>query len=98
MANSFIQLMEEEYEPRFMLPNKNGLSDFELIAQRIEKQRLNHRFNSDVADLFLPRMVRTIIGIFGGELANDSDSFDRPAPSDYITPLITRTPKSPGER
>ena len=30
MANSFIQLMEEEYEPRFMLPNKNGLSDFEL--------------------------------------------------------------------
>ena len=98
MANSFIQLMEEEYEPRFMLPNNNGFSDFELIEQRIKEQRLNQHFNSDVADLFLPRMVRTIIGIFGGELANDSDSFDRPAPSDYITPLITRTPKSPGER
>ncbi len=98
MANSFIKLMGEEYEPRFMLPNKNGLSDFELIGQRIEEQRLNHRFNSDVAALFLPRMVRTIIGIFSGELANDSDSFDRPAPSDYINPLTAKSPKGPSER
>ena len=36
MANSFKRLMEEEYEPRFMLPNNNGLSDFQLIEQRLE--------------------------------------------------------------
>ena len=98
MANSFKRLMEEEYEPRFMLPNNNGLSDFQLIEQRLEEQRQNRRFNGHVADLFLPRMVRAIIGIFGGEVATDSDPFDRPAPSDYRSTLSTNTPKGPGER
>ncbi len=98
MANSFKRLMEEEYEPRFMLPNNNGLSDFQLIEQRLEEHRQNHRFNGDVADLFLPRMVRAIIGIFGGEVSTDSDAFDRPAPSDYRSTLPPTAPKGPGER
>ena len=95
MANSFKRLMEEEYEPRFTLPINNGLSDFQLIQRRLEEQQQTRRFNGDVADLFLPRMVRAIIGIFGGEIANESDSFDRPAPSDYRSLKSTRGPMGP---
>ncbi len=98
MANSFKRLMEEEYEPRFTLLYPNGKSDFQLIEQRIEEQRQSRRLNGDVADLFLPRMVRAIIGIFGGEVATDSDPFDRPAPSDYRSTLPSTTPKGPGGR
>lgn len=95
MANSFKKLMEEEYESRFTLPNLNGKSDFQLIEQRIDEQRQSRRLNGDVADLFLPRMVRAIIGMFGGEVASDNDPFDRPAPSDYRSTLPTSTPKGP---
>lgn len=98
MANSFKRLMEEEYEPRFTLPINNGMSDFQLIEQRLEKQQQTRRFNGDVADLFLPRMVQAIIGMFGGEVANDSDPFDRPAPSDYRSTLPPSTPRGPGMR
>lgn len=98
MANSFHRLMEEEYEPRFTLPNPNGMSDFLLIERRIEEQQQTRRFNGDVAELFLPRMVRAIIGIFGGEVATDSDPFDRPAPSDYRSTLPQSGPKGPGNR
>lgn len=97
MANNFNRLMEEEYEPRFTLPSQNnGMSDFQLIERRLEKQQQTNRFNGDVADLFLPRMVRAIIGIFGGEVAHESDSFDRPAPSEYRSTLSPRGPKGPG--
>ncbi len=98
MTNSFKQLMEEEYESRFTLPNNNGMSDFQLIQQRLEEQRQNRRFNGDVADLFLPRMVRALIGMIGGEVASDNDPFDRPAPSDYSRTLPMSQPKGPGER
>jgi hypothetical protein len=83
MGNSFKKLWEEE-EQRFTLPLNNNMSDFQLIGRRIEQQQQTRRFNGDVADLFLPRMIRAVIGMFGGEVASDSDngSFDRPAPSD----------------
>ena len=90
--------MEEEYESRFTLPNPTGKSDFQLIEERIKEQRQNRRWNGDVADLFLPRMVRAIIGIFGGEVASDNDPFDRPAPSDYSSTLPASMPKGPGVR
>lgn len=98
MANSFKRLMEEEYEPRFTLPINNGMSDFQLIERRLEQQQQTRRFNGDVADLFLPRMVRAIVGMFGGEIANQSDSFDRPAPSDYRSTLPSNGPKGPSNR
>ena len=98
MANSFKRLMEEEYEPRFTLPINNGMSDFQLIERRLEQQQQTRRFNGDVADLFLPRMVRAIVGMFGGEVANQSDSFDRPAPSDYRSTLPSSGPKGPSNR
>ena len=90
--------MEEEYEPRFNLPLNNGMSDFQLIEKRLQQQKDSHRFNGDVADLFLPRMIRTVIGMFGGEVTNASDAFDRPAPSDFGHPMPTSVPKGPGSR
>jgi hypothetical protein len=96
MANSFKRLLEENNEPRFTLPIKNGMSDFQLIERRLIEQQQNRRFNGDIADLFLPRMVRAIIGIFGGEVANESDFFDRPAPSDYRSTLPPSVPRGPG--
>ncbi len=98
MVNSFKTLMEEEYESRFTLPNQNGMSDFQLIEQRIEEQRLSRRLNGDVAELFLPRMVRAFIGMFGGDVASDNDPFDRPAPSDYGSTIPTSSPKGLGGR
>lgn len=99
MINSFKRLMEEEYEPRFTLELKNGLTDFERVKQQLEQQQRTRRFNSDVADLFLPRMVRAIVGIFGGDVANDSDTFDRPAPSDYRSTVPNSGgPKGPNRR
>ena len=78
MANNFNRLMEEEYEPRFNLPLNNGMSDFQLIEKRLQQQKDSHRFNGDVADLFLPRMIRTVIGMFGGEVRTVLASFARP--------------------
>lgn len=96
MKNSFIQLWEEE-EERFTLPVHNGMSDFQLIGRRIEQQQQTRRFNGDVADLFLPRMIRAVIGIFGGEVASDNDNsaFDRPAPSD-VGRNRSSGPRGPG--
>lgn len=97
MKNSFRQLWEEE-EERFTLPAPNGMSDFQLIGQRIEQQQQSRRFNGDVADLFLPRMIRAVIGMFGGEVASDGDSsaFDRPPPSGGGGGNRSSVPRGPG--
>lgn len=97
MGNSFENLWEEE-EQRFTLPpNTKGISDFQLIQMRIEQQQHSTRFNGDVAELFLPRMIRAVIGMFGGEVATNTDNdavFDRPAPSDVQWRRVSK-PKSP---
>jgi hypothetical protein len=101
MANSFTMLMEDdgnEFNRRFTLPNQNGMSDFQLIEQRLVQQQQTRRFNGDIADLFLPRMIKAVIGMFGGEVASDNDSFDRPAPSDFGHPISSTYPKGPGGR
>ncbi len=101
MANSFTMLMEadeNEFNKRFTLPNQKGISDFQQIEQRLIQQQQTRRFNGDVADLFLPRMIKAVIGMFGGEVASDSDSFERPAPSDFGRPISSSGPKGPGGR
>jgi hypothetical protein len=96
MGNSFKRLMEEEYEPRFTLPLQNGMSDFQLVERRLEQHQRTQRFQSDVTDLFLPKMVRAIVGLFGGEVApNNDSSIDRPAPSDFRSHLPKLEPKGP---
>ena len=80
MKNNFEGLWEEE-EQRFTLPVNNGVSDFKLVEARIHHQQQTRRFNGDVAELFLPRMIRTVLGLFGGDVASDTDTFSRPPPS-----------------
>ncbi len=86
--NSFQRLMEEEYEPRFTLPQMLE------IEQKLQRKDLNYRVAGDMLDLFFPKIIKTMIGLLGGE-DRDDDS-PRQAPSDSGTPYKPKEPKAPG--
>jgi hypothetical protein len=99
--NNFKKLMEDDYESRFQLPQMTDVSfgnrDIDPIEERLLKRHANMRLGSDVTDLFLPKMFRTVMGLFGGEVApNDESSHSRPAPDwGHSAPS---QPKAPGQR
>ena len=98
--NNFKRLMEEDYESRFQLPEMSRIGgDIDQIEARLLKRHASIRLSSDVTDLFLPKMLRTVMGLFGGEVAprdDDDRSYSRPAPDwGYSTPS---QPKAPGQR
>ena len=86
--NNFARLMEEEYEPRFTLPQMTE------IERRIQRKHDSFRVTGDVIDLFFPKIIRTVIGMLGG----DDDNSSRPAPSDFGGHMPTSGPKAPGAR
>jgi hypothetical protein len=99
--NNFKRLMEDEYENRFQLPQMNEVSlgrDYiDSIEETLLKKHASLRLSSDVTDLFLPKMFRTVMGLFGGEVAPKEDaSHSRPAP-DWGHSAPTQ-PKAPGQR
>ena len=87
--NSFQRLMEDEYESRFTLPQMME------VEQRLQKKQNSYRVASDMIDLFFPKIIKTVIGMLGGD---DSDDRSRPAPSDSGSPFKPSGPKAPGER
>ena len=98
--NNFKRLMEEDYESRFQLPEMSRIgSDIDQIEARLLKRHASIRLSSDVTDLFLPKMLRTVMGLFGGEVAprdDDDASHSRPAPDwGHSAPS---QPKAPGQR
>jgi hypothetical protein len=98
--NNFKRLMEEDYESRFQLPEMSHIgSDIDQIEARLLKRHASIRLSSDVTDLFLPKMLRTVMGLFGGEVAprdDDDPSYSRPAPDwGHSAPS---QPKAPGQR
>ena len=97
--NNFKRLMEEDYESRFGLPEMSHIgSDIDQIEARLLKRHASIRLSSDVTDLFLPKMLRTVMGLFGGEVAPQEEdaSYSRPAPDwGHSAPS---QPKAPGQR
>jgi hypothetical protein len=98
--NNFKKLMEDEYENRFHLPEMDNVSfggKNDPIHEGLLKKHASLRFNSDVTDLFLPKMFRTVLGLFGGEVAHDDEvSHSRPAPDwGHSAPS---QPRAPGQR
>ena len=98
--NNFKRLMEEDYESRFQLPEMSRIgSDIDQIEARLLKRHASIKLSSDVTDLFLPKMLRTVMGLFGGEVAprdDDDASYSRPAPDwGHSAPS---QPKAPGQR
>ena len=87
--NSFQRLMEDEYEARFTLPQMME------VEQRLQKKQNSYRVAGDMIDLFFPKIIKTVIGMLGGD---DSDDRNRPAPSDSGNPFKPSGPKAPGER
>jgi hypothetical protein len=93
--NNLKRLMEEEYESRFTLPE---MGDFDPIENRLMKHHQTQRFNGDVTDLFLPKMIRSFVSLFGsdtGSSDHDDSEFDRPAPSKYAGRVPQSAPKGP---
>ena len=92
--NNVKRLMEDDYESRFELPQ---MGDLDPIEARLLNRHASVRLGSDVTDLFLPKMFRTVMGLFGGEVAPQDDaSHSRPAPDwGHIAPS---QPKAPGQR
>jgi hypothetical protein len=100
-VNNFKRLMEEEYENRFQLPTMDNVSfggDADPIEASLLKRHASMRFGSDVTDLFLPKMFRTVMGLFGGEVAPQEETLhSRPAP-DWGHHGAPSQPKAPGQR
>ena len=86
--NSFKQLMEEEYESRFTLPQMTE------IERRIQRRNDSFRVAGDVLDLFFPKIIRTVVGMLGG----DDNEHNRPMPSEHGGVVEFKKPKAPGER
>ena len=98
--NNFKKLMEDDYENRFQLPEMRGASfggANDPIEAHLLKRHATMRLNSEVTDLFIPKMFRTVMSLFGGEAASDDDiPLSRPAPDwGYSAPS---EPKAPGQR
>ncbi len=99
--NNFKRLMEDDYESRFQLPQMQNVSlgkeHFDDIEENLLKKHASLRLSSDVTDLFLPKMFRTVMGLFGGEVApTEETSHSRPAPDwGHSAP---NQPKAPGQR
>ena len=87
--NSFQRLMEDEYESRFTLPQMME------VEQCLQKKQNSYRVAGDMIDLFFPKIIKTVIGMLGGD---DSDDRYRPAPSDSGNQFKPSGPKAPGER
>jgi hypothetical protein len=86
--NNFKRLMEEEYEPRFTIPQMTE------IERRIKRKHDSYRVTGDVLDLFFPKIIKTVIGMLGGD-----DEPSRPAPSDFGRGGPPPSgPKAPGGR
>jgi hypothetical protein len=88
--NNFQRLMEEEYEPRFTLPQMME------IENRLKRQQNTIRTTSDMVDLYLPKVIKAFIHLLGGTDSDDSRS--SPAPSDLPHMPKQGKPKAPGER
>ena len=97
--NNFKRLMEDDYENRFNLPEMTKIgSDINQIEARIFKRHATIELGKDVSDLFLPKMFRTVMGLFGGEVApHDDEVCNRPAP-DWGHSTAPSQPKAPGQR
>lgn len=87
--NSFQRLMEEEYECRFTLPQMME------VERRLQRKENTYRVAGDMLDLFFPKIIKTVIGMLGGEDRDDNDN-DRPAPSNSDRPYNPSGPKGPG--
>lgn len=83
--NSFQRLMEEEYESRFTLPQ------ILEVERRIERQQNSYRVTGDMIDLFFPKIIKTVIGMLGG---NDDDG-NRPSPSNLGSHYKPKGPSGP---
>jgi hypothetical protein len=93
--NNLKRLMEEDFESRFTLPEMGA---FDPIEQRLLKHHQSTRFSGDVTDLFLPKMLRSLVSLFGGDVSHDSDTeFSRPAPSNYAGKVPVSQPKGPNK-
>ena len=64
------------------------------IERRIQRRNDSFRVAGDVLDLFFPKIIRTVVGMLGGDDSEQS----RPAPSDHSGMVESRKPKAPGER
>ena len=98
--NNFKKLMEDDYENRFQIPEMDNVSfggNNDPIHERLLTKHASLRFGSDVTDLFLPKMFRTVLGLFGGEVApRDEILHSRPAPDwGHSAPS---QPRAPGQR
>ena len=83
--NNFKQLMEEEYESRFTLPQMNE------IENRLNRKQHSMNVAGDILDLFLPKIIKTVAGMLGSE-----EDRNRPAPSDSGRAYRPSGPKAPG--
>jgi hypothetical protein len=88
--NSFQRLMEEEYEPRFTLPQMME------IENRLKRQQHSIRTTGDMVDLYLPKVIKAFIHLLGGSDSDDVRAI--PAPSDLPHMPKQGKPKAPGER
>jgi hypothetical protein len=85
--NNFKQLMAEEYESRFSLPQMME------IENRLNRKQHSMNVAGDILDLFLPKIFKTVAGMLGSE-----DDRNRPAPSSTNSAYRPTGPKAPGSR
>lgn len=89
--NNFQRLMEEEYEPRFTLPQMTEIED------SLRRRQNSMKTAGDVIDLFLPKVLKAFVHLLGGS-DNDEESNARPRPSDFNHLPNSNGPKGPGSR
>ena len=95
-VNNFKKMMEEHYEARFELP---PMGEIDPIHDKIMHRHASNCLKGDMTDLFMPKMLRAIAGIFGGNVAHDNDynEHSRPAP-DWGSHYTPTQPKAPGQK
>jgi hypothetical protein len=89
--NNFQRLMEEEYEPRFTLPQMMKIED------TLKRRQNSMRTAGDVIDLYLPKVLKAFVHLLGGS-DNDDDNGIRPIPSDFNRLPKSKGPQGPGNR
>ncbi len=88
-TNNFHQLMEDEFESRFTLPQMMA------VEQILQKKQNSMRVTSDVVDLFFPKIIKTFVALLGGDMDSTDKRHNTP---DVGGDLRNREPKAPGQK
>ncbi|NJN34320.1 MAG: hypothetical protein HC817_08765 [Saprospiraceae bacterium] len=88
-TNNFHQLMEDEFESRFTLPQMMA------VEQLLQKKQNSLRVTGDVVDLFFPKIIKTFVALLGGDMDSNDKKANTP---DVGGGLKSNEPRAPGQK